>query len=178
MHQQWRFEQDDQGQWQWKLVDTEQGTVNSPGTFANQTECMIAAVRFAVQRRRSQTDTSTDTRCNNYKSDALQRSRGAHRGLRDPQPNPDPEHQEERRRRYVRVAHEARRDLARELCEGLRTDRQDIVDQVALARLRSEQPQQTAAQEHHPRDFDESAKDADQQNVEWHGGAHCTRVAE
>ena len=54
---QWRFEQDDQAQWQWKLINTDGESVKSPASFANETACILNAVRFAVQRRRSQPDT-------------------------------------------------------------------------------------------------------------------------
>ena len=56
MARQWHFEQDDQEKWFWKREDTDEGTFDSPIAFENQTDCMLAAVRFAVQRRRAQID--------------------------------------------------------------------------------------------------------------------------
>ena len=60
MPQQWHFDQDDEAQWYWKREDTEGGSFASPVVFTNQTECMLAAVRFAVQRRRGQIDSGRD----------------------------------------------------------------------------------------------------------------------
>ena len=56
MGRRWHFEQDDQEKWLWKREDTEEGTFGSSVAFENQTDCMLAAVRFAVQRRRAQID--------------------------------------------------------------------------------------------------------------------------
>ena len=56
MGRQWHFEQDEQEKWFWKREDTDEGTFGSAITFENQTDCMLAAVRFAVQRRRAQID--------------------------------------------------------------------------------------------------------------------------
>jgi len=60
MPSQWTFEQDEQAQWEWRSIDTEGESVQSPDSFATQTACMLNAVRFAVQRRRSQSDTPKD----------------------------------------------------------------------------------------------------------------------
>jgi hypothetical protein len=60
MPSQWTFEQDEQAQWEWRSVDTEGESVQSSASFATQTACMLNAVRFAVQRRRSQSDTTKD----------------------------------------------------------------------------------------------------------------------
>ena len=49
--EQWRFEQDEQHQWHWKLAENE---AESEKSFKSATECMLDAVRFAVNRRREQ----------------------------------------------------------------------------------------------------------------------------
>jgi len=50
---QWQFEQDDAGQWRWRRVDETLGNVDSVDSFANEVDCMMDAVRYAVGRRRS-----------------------------------------------------------------------------------------------------------------------------
>jgi len=60
MPQQWHFEENEEAQWIWKREDDEQGSYASPAPFANRTECMLAAVRFAVQRRRCQIESAKD----------------------------------------------------------------------------------------------------------------------
>ena len=50
MSQQWQFEQDEQQQWHWREADAE---TESQKSFSTATECMLDAVRFAVQRRRA-----------------------------------------------------------------------------------------------------------------------------
>ena len=54
MAQQWRFEQDEQSQWCWKLLDGEKETARATRTFPNQLGCMMDAMRFVVQRTRTQ----------------------------------------------------------------------------------------------------------------------------
>jgi len=53
--QQWRFEQDEQQQWHWKHAEIE---AESEKSFESATECMLDAVRFAVNRRREQSELS------------------------------------------------------------------------------------------------------------------------
>ena len=60
MPSQWRFEQDDQARWQWQLLDTEGESAKSPDSFPDHTACVLSAVRFVVQRRRSQSDAFED----------------------------------------------------------------------------------------------------------------------
>ena len=54
MAQQWQFVQDEQQQWHWRHAEKE---VESEQSFASATECMLDAVRFAVQSRRADVDT-------------------------------------------------------------------------------------------------------------------------
>lgn len=58
MSRQWQFEQNDT-QWRWKRSDA-QGEVDSPTTFVKQIDCIMDAVRYAVARRRSQTEHGED----------------------------------------------------------------------------------------------------------------------
>jgi hypothetical protein len=51
--QQWRFEQDEQQQWHWKHADN---AAESGKSFESATECMLDAVRFAVNRRRARAE--------------------------------------------------------------------------------------------------------------------------
>jgi hypothetical protein len=51
--QQWHFEQDAQQQWHWKLAENE---AESAKSFKSATECMLDAVRFAVNRRRARAE--------------------------------------------------------------------------------------------------------------------------
>jgi len=47
--QQWHFEQDEQKQWHWKHVEEE---AKSEKSFPSAAECMLDAVRHAVNQRR------------------------------------------------------------------------------------------------------------------------------
>ena len=47
--QQWHFEQDDQSQWHWKHLEEE---AESEKSFPSAAECMLDAVRHAVNQRR------------------------------------------------------------------------------------------------------------------------------
>ena len=53
MSQQWNFEQDTRQQWHWKRIEDK---AESDESFATVTECMLDAVKCAVQRRRAQVD--------------------------------------------------------------------------------------------------------------------------
>ena len=53
MAQQWQFEEDDQNQWRWQHAE---GTAKSAESFPSATQCMLDAVRFAVQRRRAEVE--------------------------------------------------------------------------------------------------------------------------
>lgn len=50
MAQQWQFVQNDENEWHWEHTED---TAKSATTFSSATECMLDAVRFAVQRRRA-----------------------------------------------------------------------------------------------------------------------------
>ena len=50
MAQQWQFVQDEYQQWHWRHAEN---AVESAHSFSSATECMLDAVRFAVERRRS-----------------------------------------------------------------------------------------------------------------------------
>lgn len=50
MAQQWQFEQDEQQQWRWRHAENR---MESTSSFSSAAECMLDAVRFAVQRRRA-----------------------------------------------------------------------------------------------------------------------------
>lgn len=54
MAQQWQFVQDEQQQWHWRHAEKE---VESAHSFPSATECMLDAVRFAVQSRRAEVET-------------------------------------------------------------------------------------------------------------------------
>jgi len=58
MSQQWQFEMDEQAKWHWRRVDDAQVEVESPASFSKPIECIIDAVRYAVQRRRSASDSN------------------------------------------------------------------------------------------------------------------------
>ena len=53
MAQQWEFVEDEEKQWHWQSTETK---AHSAGSFPTATQCMLDAVRFAVQRRRTQID--------------------------------------------------------------------------------------------------------------------------
>ena len=59
MAQQWQFEQDEQHRWHWKHPED---STESARSFSSATECMLDAVRCAVQRRRSRS--KPETACN------------------------------------------------------------------------------------------------------------------
>jgi len=50
MTQQWQFVEKDENEWHWERTED---TQKSATTFSSATECMLDAVRFAVQRRRA-----------------------------------------------------------------------------------------------------------------------------
>lgn len=77
----------------------------------------------------------------------------------------------------MRVPHELRSDLSRRLYEWARPDGQYFVNKVALPRSRAKQPQQPAAEKHHPGDFDKPAENADRDDLKWHGGRDCSDAA-
>ena len=54
MAQQWQFVQDEHHQWHWRHAEND---VESEHSFSSATECMLDAVRFAVQQRRSEAET-------------------------------------------------------------------------------------------------------------------------
>ncbi|HYC47114.1 MAG TPA: hypothetical protein VED01_16695 [Burkholderiales bacterium] len=60
--QQWQFEQDAEARWRWKHVDDTETEIGSADSFATQVDCMLDAVRFAVQRRRDEAGMSEDDR--------------------------------------------------------------------------------------------------------------------
>ena len=53
MAQQWHFVEDDKHQWHWQRTED---TAKSAAPFSSATECMLDAVRYAVQRRRTQVE--------------------------------------------------------------------------------------------------------------------------
>ena len=59
---QWQFEQDTEARWRWKHLDRVEGEVGSTDSFATQVDCMLDAVRFAVQRRRDDAGMKADDR--------------------------------------------------------------------------------------------------------------------
>lgn len=67
-------------------MDHKQGETESSSSFASQTDCMMDAVRYVVERRRDHTggDGIEET------SNALSRTRNAQRVLRDSQADPHP----------------------------------------------------------------------------------------
>jgi len=50
MAKHWQFVQNDENEWRWERTEN---TAKSATTFASATECMLDAVRFAVQQRRA-----------------------------------------------------------------------------------------------------------------------------
>jgi hypothetical protein len=60
MRPQWQFEKDGDSRWRWKRLDPEQGDVDSALSFKDATTCMLDAVRYAVQQRRSPALTSRE----------------------------------------------------------------------------------------------------------------------
>jgi hypothetical protein len=51
MEQEWRFEQDENGQWRWLHLDGLNETVSTQ-TFPDEVHCVLDAMRFVVRRRR------------------------------------------------------------------------------------------------------------------------------
>lgn len=53
MTPEWQFVQDDHAKWRWKRIDDARGEIASPESFENQLDCVLDAVRFAIQQCRS-----------------------------------------------------------------------------------------------------------------------------
>ena len=53
MAQQWQFEEDDQKQWHWQRTED---VAKSAKSFPSAVQCMLDAVKFAVQRRRAEAE--------------------------------------------------------------------------------------------------------------------------
>jgi hypothetical protein len=53
MAEQWKFVQDEQSQWRWTHTDENDRRVESKASFENQAQCILDAIRFAINRRRA-----------------------------------------------------------------------------------------------------------------------------
>ena len=100
---------------------------------------------------------------------ALQVLQRAEVALPQPQPDPHPCEKEKRHQPDMRVVDEARRDRAGQLDDGTRALLEKIVDEIAIARLGAEEPQDALPQQEQARDFHQCAGDRDEQYVGWHG---------
>src|SRR5262245_42885979 len=99
---------------------------------------------------------------------ALQSVYGAQMTLDRCEGDPEPGEDKERDESDVGVVHEARRDEAGEARDGRRALLEEIVDEIPIARLRTEDPQYALAEQEQPCDLDYGAGDGDQQDFDWH----------
>jgi hypothetical protein len=83
MGNEWRFEQDDASRWRWTRKGDSQH-VESARSFESPVACVLDAVRYVVERRRSDSNEECPA------SDALQGSCSAQPFFGDP--GRDPEH--------------------------------------------------------------------------------------
>lgn len=60
MAPQWQFEQDERERWRWTCVESTGQPINSAASFESRMFCVLDAMRYAMDLRRSQPQPAAD----------------------------------------------------------------------------------------------------------------------